>query len=210
MLLIQVLNWKIAPVTPVCWVACFLQVIYSKSPSDFLITQFEQNLFVRICRLIDLCILNSESVRFSYYVLAAAAVSFYIRNKTMLSNVTATTQEQLNECREWMQPYYNILSDKSTVVCASFPDVAQNSAHNIQTHVVSLELLDAVQEKSFSQIFNRGDADTTCSDACRSSMLPTSAQGVLTPPKSTEIKHKSYQVNQTSPGKFLKEMTHSS
>lgn len=40
-----------------------------------------------------------------------------------------------------MQPYYNILSDKSTVVCASFPDVAQNSAHNIQTHVVSLELL---------------------------------------------------------------------
>ena len=64
-----------------------------------------------------------------------------------------------------------------------------------------------MQEKSFSQIFNKEDMDTACSDACRSSVLPAFAQGVLTPPKSTEIKHKSYQVNQTSPGKFLKEMT---
>jgi len=45
------------------------------------------------------------------------------------------------DCVAWMRPFADVLAQQQRVELKKFPQVAIDNAHNIQTHVVSLELL---------------------------------------------------------------------
>ena len=50
-------------------------------------------------------------------------------------------QSDIMDCVAWMRPLAHVLDQQQRVELKKFPQVAVDNSHNIQTHVVSLELL---------------------------------------------------------------------
>lgn len=170
--IIQVLQWKLSPVTPVCWLGLLLQVLCHEG-GDILSIHFKQNLFVNICRLIDLCMLSSESLNFSYFNIAIAAISFFIHDHKVLPSIIALSSQH-RECRRWLKECYRVLTtsdhnntssddsnhqnndrihpnshpdfEKFPVMVSRFSNIPDHSSHTIQTHLTSLEQMDEVQK----------------------------------------------------------------
>jgi len=45
------------------------------------------------------------------------------------------------DCVAWMRPFAHVLDRQQQVELKKFPQITVDNSHNIQTHVVSLELL---------------------------------------------------------------------
>jgi len=102
----KTLKWKLTPITPVGWVSIYLQVLayknsgvyctrsgadsflkstlrqYETKPDDNrLVKHFYDSVeFVRTMRLIDMALLDYQSLQFSYSTLATAAL-YHIKGK---------------------------------------------------------------------------------------------------------------------------------
>ena len=76
--MLQHLNWVLSPITVNNWLEMMLQFIYQKleknKTNNIFTPQFSSSLFKKLCQLLDLVTLDITSLRFSYCVLAAAAI----------------------------------------------------------------------------------------------------------------------------------------
>ena len=50
-------------------------------------------------------------------------------------------ESDIMDCVAWMRPFAHVLEQQQRVELKKFPQVTIDNSHNIQTHVVSLELL---------------------------------------------------------------------
>jgi len=50
-------------------------------------------------------------------------------------------ESDIMDCVSWMRPFAHVLGQQQRAELKKFPQVATENSHNIQTHVVSLELL---------------------------------------------------------------------
>jgi len=50
-------------------------------------------------------------------------------------------QSDVADCVSWMRPFAHVLEQQKPLELKKFPGIPVESAHNIQTHTVSLELL---------------------------------------------------------------------
>jgi len=58
-----------------------------------------------------------------------------------LNSVLGLRESDIMDCVTWMRPFAHVLDQQQRVELKKFSQVAVDNAHNIQTHVVSLELL---------------------------------------------------------------------
>lgn len=85
------LEWKLNTITPISWLYTFMQIqanadkenVNHQSNESFLVPNFQQNLFIMIGHLIDLCTLDLGSLSFSYAVIAATAL-YHFTNENVL------------------------------------------------------------------------------------------------------------------------------
>ncbi|CAN9513889.1 unnamed protein product [Ophioblennius macclurei] len=169
--MLKALNWNLCPETPVTWLNLYVQIEAQQSGEDFLEPQFSEEKYIQITQLLDLCIMDINSLDFNYSILAAAAFCHFSTFE-VLFRVSGLTWENVSECYRWMNPFKETLESEPKAQLKSFPKVRPDDRHNIQTHVLYLDMLGKAQERQ-----------SLTSDL---QLTPVDKGKVLTPPSSTE------------------------
>ncbi|KAK4828203.1 hypothetical protein QYF61_024637 [Mycteria americana] len=169
---LEALKWELCPVTIVSWLNLYLQVDALKDVPKVLLPQYSQEKFIQIAQLLDLCILDVNSLDFQYRTLAAAALCHYTSIE-VVKKASGLDWDSISECVEWMVPFVSV-AKKVPVKLKNFKKVAVEDRHNIQTHTNYLDMLEEV---------NSGVASSAPGQ-----LSPVSTGGIITPPKSTEKK----------------------
>ncbi|XP_021242682.1 G1/S-specific cyclin-E2 isoform X2 [Numida meleagris] len=172
LIMLKALKWELCPVTIISWLNLYLQVDALKDVPKVLLPQYSQEKFIQIAQLLDLCILDVNSLDFQYRTLAAAALCHYTSIE-VVKKASGLDWDSISECVEWMVPFVNV-ARKVSVKLKNFKKVAVEDCHNIQTHTNYLDMLEEV---------NSGVASTAPGQ-----LSPVSTAGIITPPKSTEKK----------------------
>ncbi|XP_072881357.1 G1/S-specific cyclin-E2 isoform X1 [Hemitrygon akajei] len=170
LIILKALNWELCPVTVVCWLNLYLQIVFLKEVPNLSLPQYSQDVFIQIARLLDLCILDVESLSFPYGVLTAAALCYYIPMDDAL-RASGLKWENISACFNWMVPFVKTVSETDPVKLRDFKHVSNEDRHNIQTHTKYLDMLDEVHVRKME---------------FTARLSPVSIGGILTPPKSTE------------------------
>ena len=77
LMVLKGLNWGLSPMTPNAWMRLYMQICHgSKKPKDesFSLPAYAGLPFSRAMQLVDLCMLDIDSLEFSYSVLATSAL----------------------------------------------------------------------------------------------------------------------------------------
>uniref|UniRef100_A0A4W3GU57 Cyclin E2 n=1 Tax=Callorhinchus milii TaxID=7868 RepID=A0A4W3GU57_CALMI len=140
LLILKALNWELYPVTVISWLNLYLQVICRKEHCNMLLPQYSQDTFVQIAQLLDLCILDVESLSFSYSVLTAAALCYHTSDGDVVK-ASGLQWDCVSTCYNWMSPFAKTLSEGDQIKVKDFRQVTDEDRHNIQTHTNYLGLL---------------------------------------------------------------------
>ncbi|XP_028392483.1 G1/S-specific cyclin-E-like [Dendronephthya gigantea] len=178
LVMLKVLDWKLTPLTINTWLRVYLQLCsYEQDEKDalFLVPAFSGKHLVQAAKLLDLCVLDLESLDFPNRVLAAAALHHTV-STIDITQVTDIPWSELLPCVQWMRPFAAAVREQGTVNVRLFEKIAPEDCANIQTHTNNLTLLaDVVAHKEkFAQ-----------APLSRRSP-PSPALGVLTPPSSSK------------------------
>ncbi|XP_060776669.1 G1/S-specific cyclin-E2 isoform X2 [Neoarius graeffei] len=120
--------------------------------------------------LLDLCILDINSLDYQYGVLAAAAFCHFTSIETV-QKVSGLTWDSISSCVRWMAPFVRTVNEFGQPKLKDFKKVAAEDRHNIQTHVDYLSMLNDAQQRQQENLDR---------------LSPVAVGGLLTPPKSTE------------------------
>ncbi|XP_042903588.1 G1/S-specific cyclin-E1 [Parasteatoda tepidariorum] len=147
LILIMTLNWNLSPVTMNCWLNIFMQLAFLENGENLIGPErYPRKLFLQISQVLDLCVLDIESLRFPYSVLCASAIAHFISKETAM-HVSGLCWSELLPCVAWMKPYVEVAVENQVPDVKLFHDIPADDAHNIQTHTAGLKLLDLVQQK---------------------------------------------------------------
>ncbi|KAM9353568.1 G1/S-specific cyclin-E2 [Symphorus nematophorus] len=171
LLMLKALNWSLCPETPISWLKLYAQVEAQRDGENFLVPQFSQETYIQIVQLLDLCMMDIDSLDYSYSVLAAAAFCHF-SSFDVVHKVSGLTWDSVIPCFRWMTPFMETLRSEATPQLKDFPKVKADDRHNIQTHVAYLDLLRKAQRRQV--------------DSPSHQMSPVTAGAILTPPSSTE------------------------
>ncbi|CAH3139955.1 unnamed protein product [Porites lobata] len=148
LLMLKALNWNLSPITINSWLNIYLQLscLASKNGKtpNFHLPKYPQQQFIQVTQLLDLCVLDTGSLQFSYSILAASAL--YHMLPVNIEQVTGHSWEELYPCIQWMKSFADVTIEKGTLTLKAFEHVSREDAHNVQTHAVDLALLDKAQE----------------------------------------------------------------
>ena len=154
LVIMKSLNWELSPATANCWMGIYMQlanglddkqVAESKENQNaFETKQFSSHTFVQAARLLDLCTLDVVSLRYSYSVIAAAAV-YHTRGEAVALKTSGYKWEDVSSCIYWMAPYALTLREMGPVEVKTFPQIPLDDTHNIQSHNVDLSIFVSFQ-----------------------------------------------------------------
>ncbi|CAB3980819.1 G1 S-specific cyclin-E1 isoform X1 [Paramuricea clavata] len=177
LVMLKALDWKLTPLTINTWLRIYLQLRSYKQDEKaalFLTPVFSGKDLVQAAKLLDLCVLDLESLDFPNRILAAAALHHTV--STDITKVTDIAWPDLFPCIQWMKPFAAAVQEQGTVNIRLFEKVPPEDCPNVQTHTNSLNLLaEAVAHKN----------EYVPAPLSRRSP-PSPAFGVLTPPSSTK------------------------
>ncbi|XP_033621866.1 G1/S-specific cyclin-E1, partial [Fukomys damarensis] len=171
LVIMQALKWRLSPLTIVSWLNVYMQVAYLNDVYEVLLPQYPQQIFVQIAELLDLCVLDVGCLEFPYGVLAASAL-YHFSSSELIEKVSGYQWCDIEKCVKWMVPFVMVIRESGSSKIKHFRGVPVEDAHNIQTHINSLDMLDKAQGKK-----------AMLSEQNRISPTPS---GVLTPPQSSE------------------------
>uniref|UniRef100_A0A452QT93 Cyclin E1 n=1 Tax=Ursus americanus TaxID=9643 RepID=A0A452QT93_URSAM len=171
LIIMKALKWHLSPLTIVSWLNVYMQVAYLNDLYEVLLPQYPQQIFIQIAELLDLCVLDVGCLEFPYGVLAASAL-YHFSSSELMQKVSGYQWCDIEKCVKWMVPFAMVIRETGSSKLKHFRGVPAEDAHNIQTHINSLDLLDKAQAKK-----------AILSEQNRISPLPT---GVLTPPQSSK------------------------
>ncbi|XP_067934304.1 G1/S-specific cyclin-E1-like [Watersipora subatra] len=151
MKLFKILGWELNTMTANGWQEMYMQLLgyrinypYNHDETSLEPTFFSGQSFVKVARLLDLCLLDAGCLQFSYGLLAAAA--FYHHTDYMTTcNVSGYSIMQLEKCIEWSLPFYEATRTLGEVHMKTFENVLPSEYHTIQTLDVSLTTLEQAQ-----------------------------------------------------------------
>lgn len=171
LIIMKALKWQLSPLTIVSWLNVYMQVAYLNDMYEVLLPQYPQHVFIQIAELLDLCVLDVGCLEFPYGVLAASAL-YHFSSSELMQKVSGYQWCDIEKCVKWMVPFAMVIREAGSSKLKQFRGVPPEDAHNIQTHLNSLDLLDKAQAKK-----------AILSEQNRVSPLPS---GLLTPPPSSK------------------------
>lgn len=180
LVIMKSLNWELSPATANCWLGIYMQLANAlderqvteskENRAAFEMKQFSSHTFVQAARLLDLCTLDLVSLRYSYSVIAAAAV-YHTKGEHIALKTSGYAWDEISSCIYWMAPYALTLREAGPVEVKTFPQIPLEDTHNIQSHNVDLTVFEAAQSRL---------AESSVLVPPPSPALP----GMLTPPQS--------------------------
>ncbi|XP_013416426.1 G1/S-specific cyclin-E-like isoform X1 [Lingula anatina] len=185
LVVLKALNWDLAPMTVISWLNVYMQLIdITNSKKDFILPQYSAHYFVQIARLLDLCMLDTGCLQFSYSVIAASAL-YHMSSDAIAFRVSSFKWLDIGACSQWMAAFARTVREEGLVEQKFFPNVLHEEAHNVQTHSVDLKMLERAQELQLEiELSSRASPDLH-----RQSHEIT----MLTPPSSSRKSHQDLQ-----------------
>ncbi|KAM9838866.1 G1/S-specific cyclin-E2-like [Aulostomus maculatus] len=150
LMVLKALRWNLCPETAVSWLKLFFQMASVSCHTDLLEQQFPRDAYVEMTQLLDLCILNINSLDFQYRVLAASVLSHFIHQETV-EKVSGLSSDDIQPCLNWMAPFVDTLGQLGRGPQKDLTNVKADDRHNIQTHADNLSMLDACDKKVTGQ-----------------------------------------------------------
>ncbi|KAK1172586.1 G1/S-specific cyclin-E2-like [Acipenser oxyrinchus oxyrinchus] len=172
LIVLKALNWDLCPETVISWLKLYIQMASLKEDPNILLPQFSQDTFIQVAQLLDVCILDINSLDYQYGVLAAAAF-FHYTSLEVVQKVSGLNWDSISNCVNWMAPFAKTVTESSPAKLKDFQKISTEDRHNIQTHTNYLDILNEAHQKQ-AEIPTMGR------------LSPASVGGILTPPKSTE------------------------
>ncbi|TDH03855.1 hypothetical protein EPR50_G00146070 [Perca flavescens] len=151
-IILKALHWNLCPETAVSWLKLYFQMASMNSDSDLLQPQFPQEAYVQMALLLDLCILNINSLDFEYRVLAASVLSHFIGPETA-EKVSGLSKDVIQLCVNWMAPFVESVGLFGRATLRDFVGIKKEDRHNIQTHTDYLTMLENVSQKEVNRQF---------------------------------------------------------
>ncbi|XP_075962047.1 G1/S-specific cyclin-E2-like [Anarhichas minor] len=162
LIILKALRWNLSPETAVSWLKLYFQVASMSSDSDLLEPQFPQDAYVQMTRLLDLCILNINSLDFEYRVLAAAVLSHFIERETA-EKVSGLSGDAVQLCVDWMAPFVESAKWFGRAPLKDFAGIKEEDRHDVQTHTQYMTMLDVSQKEDNSQFLTPPNStEKTC------------------------------------------------
>lgn len=183
LLILKAINWDLTPVTTNGWLNIYLQVANAENlrggEHGFVFPQYSSHAFIQIARLLDLCVLDIESLQFTYSVLAASAL-YHSSSRELALSVSGYKWADILPCVQWMAPFAVTIRELGPMEVKFFSNIPSEDSHHIQTHVVDLNLLEKAQlrQEEFTYL-NQGSPPD----------LQAQVITTLTPPQSDKKVH---------------------
>ncbi|XP_052815228.1 G1/S-specific cyclin-E-like [Mya arenaria] len=156
LIILKAIKWDLSPVTANGWLNVYLQVSNAEQirggEHGFVFPQYSSHAFVQIVRLLDLCMLDIESLQFQYSVLAAAAL-YHNSSKELALSVSGYKWLDILPCVQWMAPFAVSVRELGQTAVKFFPNIQSEDSHIIQTHVVDIQLLEKAQLRRDEIVF---------------------------------------------------------
>ncbi|XP_051245855.1 G1/S-specific cyclin-E2-like [Dicentrarchus labrax] len=152
LIILKALRWNLCPETAVSWLKLYFQMASMNTNSDLLESQFPQDAYVQMTRLLDLCILDINSLDFQYRVLAASVLSHFIQPETV-EKVSGLSKDTTQLCVNWMAPYVESMGWFGIATLKDFAKIKTEDRHNIQTHTDYMTMLDYASKKEVNSQF---------------------------------------------------------
>ena len=132
LVIMKTLHWELTSATPCIWLNVYLELLnYDERKKDCLVmSHCSQHAFVQIIQLLDLCILEIDSLQFHYSVLAAAALC-HMSSREIALQASGYMWSDIMFCTQWMTPFAMTLHVTGKVPLKFVQNVGTN---NIQTH----------------------------------------------------------------------------
>jgi len=163
LVVLKQLNWSLTPKTPNTWSKLLLQIDGRKNVSAEADKNNTNNQSVhslikpsycgsthsKIMHLVDLCMLDINSLNFSYASLAASA-SYFVQESPLPPELD---HEEVGRCISWMTPY------AQAVNATGYPQIRSSTStedqSNYQSHSVDIKLLELAH--STAEILREND-----------------------------------------------------
>ncbi|XP_046295320.1 G1/S-specific cyclin-E1-like [Marmota monax] len=146
LVIMKSLKWHLSPLAIVSWLNVYIQVAHLNNIYEVLLPQYPQQNFLQIVELLDLCVLDVGCLEFPYGVLAASAL-YHFSASELMQKVSGYQWCDIEKCVKWMVPFAMIIRETGCSKLKHFGGVPAEDAHNIQTHINILDLLDKAEAK---------------------------------------------------------------
>lgn len=104
------------------------------------------DIFSEAARLLDICSLDLDYIRFPKNILAATAI-LCCRPTWPLQQLTGLKENDVKHCRDWMKDFQQVLSQrKFTIKSRPTSSIPFDEIYSIQSHQISVDLLESVHE----------------------------------------------------------------
>ncbi len=150
--MLKTINWNISPTTAHSWLNIYLQInIYSKNSNrvhttSILLPKEMNKNYLKTITLIDLCLFDIESLKYSYSEIAACAMYHMIKPSSLKS--TGFKFYEIESCLNWLSSYAQVINDyQDNIKLEKFSNIDPENFHNIQLYYQYLDLL--VRKKKF-------------------------------------------------------------
>uniref|UniRef100_A0A3B4U3R0 Cyclin E2 n=1 Tax=Seriola dumerili TaxID=41447 RepID=A0A3B4U3R0_SERDU len=151
LIILKALRWNLCPETAVSWLKLYLQVASMNVNSDLLEPQFPHDAYVQMTRLLDLCILNINSLDFQYRVLAASVLCHFLQQEKV-EKVSGLSDDVLQPCLTWMSPFAVSLGRFGRATLRDFSRTKEDG-HDVQTHSDYMSMLDVASGQEVNSPF---------------------------------------------------------
>nr|CBZ41227.1 Cyclin E delta protein [Oikopleura dioica] len=152
LIMLKKLQWELSTPTAVSWLNLYLPVAQlPMNQARFHLPQYPQETFVQIVQLIDLCLLDIQSLKFLPSQLAAACL-YHFSSQDIALDCSGFKMEEIAGAIKWVTPYAETIRDEGLAALKQFRNVKEEDAHNIQTHINSIYVLDKAQALQASRL----------------------------------------------------------
>ncbi|KAK2920817.1 G1/S-specific cyclin-E2-like [Channa argus] len=151
LIILKALGWNLCPETAVSWLKLFFQMA-SKTNDDLLEPQFSSDTYVQMTHLLDICILNINSMDFHYHVLAAS-VCFHFLDQEKVEKASGLSKGSIQPCVNWMAPFVESMGHFNQAAQRDLTQIENEDRCNIQTHADYLAMLEDVSQKEAKRQF---------------------------------------------------------
>ncbi|XP_064394881.1 G1/S-specific cyclin-E1-like [Halichondria panicea] len=163
LIICKTLRWRLnhSQVTVNTWVNTYVQLLsHHLRPGvkerEFELPAFSPIEFIKVMQLLDLCTLDTNSRQFGSSVLAASA--FFLSSERSRAHLLLITGYELSEirlCVGWMHPFAVVYGHNGTIIQKAFSGVIPQDTHNIQTHDISISMMDDARELGTTEEYLR-------------------------------------------------------